>query len=259
MSVYCGQVTCISTVVTWLVCLLWTCNQSVNCGHVTSLSTVVMWPVSILLSRDLSVYYCVVSFMFTMVMWYVCRLWSCDLSVYLGACDLTVFCGYVTSLSYVVIDMSGYCGHVTFFCKYATCLSSLVMWPVCILWSCDQTFYSLHVACQYMVCLLLYFCNILLFRIWYNLLSSILYNSFLSSQDFLLMGHMFYPQVALSTVMWPIMHLYCLVLEDSDSESDVEYAGIEQPPIIDQLRRILDEYRNDVQIIKVYSSAWFCH
>ncbi|WAR13979.1 SACS-like protein, partial [Mya arenaria] len=37
---------------------------------------------------------------------------------------------------------------------------------------------------------------------------------------------------------------------DSDSESDAEYAGIEQPPIIDQLRRILDEYRNDVQIIK---------
>ncbi|XP_052820819.1 sacsin-like [Mya arenaria] len=37
---------------------------------------------------------------------------------------------------------------------------------------------------------------------------------------------------------------------DSDSGSDAEYAGIEQPPIIDQLRRILDEYRNDVQIIK---------
>ncbi|KAH3818361.1 hypothetical protein DPMN_119969 [Dreissena polymorpha] len=38
---------------------------------------------------------------------------------------------------------------------------------------------------------------------------------------------------------------------DSDSESDAEYAGIEQPPIIHQLKRILDEYRNDVQIIKV--------
>ncbi|WAR13975.1 SACS-like protein [Mya arenaria] len=40
------------------------------------------------------------------------------------------------------------------------------------------------------------------------------------------------------------------VFGDSDSGSDAEYAGIEQPPIIDQLRRILDEYRNDVQIIK---------
>jgi len=49
--------------------------------------------------------------------------------------------------------------------------------------------------------------------------------------------------------MWPLFS--CHVPEDSDSESDIEYARIEQPSIIDQLRRILDEYRNDVQIIKV--------
>ena len=50
-------------------------------------------------------------------------------------------------------------------------------------------------------------------------------------------------------VKWPLFS--CHVPEDSDSDSDVEYGGFEQPPIIHQLRRILDEYRNDVQIIKV--------
>ena len=41
----------------------------------------------------------------------------------------------------------------------------------------------------------------------------------------------------------------------SESEDLVEYSGIEQPPLLQQLRRILDEYRNDVQIIKVEANV----
>ena len=38
---------------------------------------------------------------------------------------------------------------------------------------------------------------------------------------------------------------------DSDTQSIEEFSGIEQPPLLEQIKRILDEYRNDVQIIKV--------
>ncbi|XP_060582871.1 sacsin-like isoform X2 [Ruditapes philippinarum] len=37
---------------------------------------------------------------------------------------------------------------------------------------------------------------------------------------------------------------------DSDTENIEEFSGIEQPPLLEQIKRILDEYRNDVQIIK---------
>jgi hypothetical protein len=40
-------------------------------------------------------------------------------------------------------------------------------------------------------------------------------------------------------------------IADSDTENIEEFSGIEQPPLLEQIKRILDEYRNDVQIIKV--------
>lgn len=43
--------------------------------------------------------------------------------------------------------------------------------------------------------------------------------------------------------------------EDSDESSgdNPEYNAIFQPPLIDQLKKILDEYPDDGQIIKVYN------
>ena len=44
---------------------------------------------------------------------------------------------------------------------------------------------------------------------------------------------------------------------DSNTESIEEFSGIEQPPLLEQIKRILDEYRNDVQIIKVITDFMF--
>ena len=39
---------------------------------------------------------------------------------------------------------------------------------------------------------------------------------------------------------------------DSDSDDEIEYSGMIQPPQIKQLRTILSEYPDDGQILKVY-------
>ena len=39
---------------------------------------------------------------------------------------------------------------------------------------------------------------------------------------------------------------------DSDSDDEIEYSGMIQPPLIKQLRTILSEYPDDGQILKVY-------
>ena len=38
---------------------------------------------------------------------------------------------------------------------------------------------------------------------------------------------------------------------DSDSDDEIEYSGMIQPPLIKQLRTILSEYPDDGQILKV--------
>jgi len=39
--------------------------------------------------------------------------------------------------------------------------------------------------------------------------------------------------------------------DDESSEEDVEYDDMLEPPLIDQLKKILDEYPDDGQILKV--------
>ena len=39
---------------------------------------------------------------------------------------------------------------------------------------------------------------------------------------------------------------------DYDSDDEIEYCGMIQPPLIKQLRTILSEYPDDGQILKVY-------
>ena len=41
---------------------------------------------------------------------------------------------------------------------------------------------------------------------------------------------------------------------DSDSDDEIEYSGMIQPPLIKQLRTILSEYPDDGQILKVYKT-----
>lgn len=38
---------------------------------------------------------------------------------------------------------------------------------------------------------------------------------------------------------------------DSDSDNEIEYSGMIQPPLIKQLQTILSEYPDDGQILKV--------
>ena len=42
--------------------------------------------------------------------------------------------------------------------------------------------------------------------------------------------------------------------EESDSDDEIEYSGMIQPPLIKQLRTILSEYPDDGQILKVYKT-----